>query len=110
MPLRYPVASSGSGEPNATAVARLGGPTNRTGNGGTGTSSANVQTITSGPSVVASSWLSLLQLSGRGLSGVPGSTVSLPCGKRQKWTLLSWHPAATTFPSGLQARLSIEPL
>src|SRR6188768_2962435 len=49
-----------------------------------------------GPSVVASSWLSLLQLSGRGFSGVPGSTVSLPCGKRQKWTLLSWQPDATT--------------
>ena len=25
----------------------------------------------------------LLQLSGRGFSGVPGNTVSLPCGKRQ---------------------------
>ena len=66
--------------------------------------------MTSGPSVVASSWLSLLQLSGRGFSGVPGNTVSLPCGKRQTWTLLSWQPDATTLPSGLQARLSIDPL
>ena len=109
MPLRYPVASSVPPGPNATAVARLGGPTRRTGSGGIGASPAKLHTITSGPSVDASSWLSPLQLSGRGFSGVPGSTVSLPCGNRQKWTLLSWHPDATTAPSGLQARLSIDP-
>ena len=65
-------------------------------------------TITSGPSVVASSWLSLLKLSARGFSA-PGSTVSLPFGNRHRCTLLSWQPDATTLPSGLHARLSIDP-